>query len=392
MRRVRSHFLIATLTLAGCDLLSPPGGGLPEERDPVAFPTIDISETTLITMDHVESSEWLRPAEQVADHNVFDLSGVPLVRDGRYTDFVTQYSFPVCGGDVIVEAFNVTTAAWDTVVAVYSGRPPDAPCYFGLVPARDLSFRAQGLNPPDYVDQALRLRMRWFGLRVVRVEPCYSLGLGPAKSGLVWDGSALWTIDDRGPEFALVRLSPGGEVTLRVPLGTKDAGRTYSSLASDGERFWLTDVDAVIDCFDASGKRLGTFAPDSTTPGWPVSGMAYLAGRLWITRVALPSGMWLVGLDPDSSLAAGEWVVAAHTLAQIAVARTLGTDGTGLLLVTDECLVVVSTDGTVIRSVPHPVSGPEAIAGDGEAVWFLHASLRGIPPAYPEEISRFLLP
>lgn len=366
---------VVTLIAAGCgdDTSSPQERGRPGCTfldDPIV---LEVSEPVQGTQ--VEPEEY-----------VFDVSEVPLFRDGSFNDFeVIYYKNPICGAEA-AWVLDPRSDSWEQIVFP----PPAGVICVGNDDSREHLFSARGLDPARCATKSGLIRLRVLEgsaskmpeLRVLRINPKYHAipvisSERRACTGVAFDGKSLWVSSFTTDK--LYEFSTYGNLRREVEVSTD----YIFDLTFDGKNLW----------FLGGGDRLGNITREGDVlcsfsgPSYGLRGLAWAGDMLWLSRNLYGSRLVFV-IDPGGSCNGGTAAI-ADTLYASSDLYGLAWDGTHVLGV-DDHVYKLSSNGEVLKTYDLPVRDVLDMTWDGEAVWMLSYGPKGLV-SEDQVVSRFKL-
>jgi hypothetical protein len=350
--------MIAGLLLAGCaDEVTSPHRNF-------ALPGASYIDEPVI----LESSDGVGPSDQTGDIYTFDLSHVPMVADSTYDELVVSYGTGTsCDEDVWV--FNGTTERWDQV-----GYSVSWMVCLQAFSSHSHWLGEAGCNCKEHVSESRQVRVRCGSrpcLGALRLNPDYSAlplpwrgDAGALATGLACDGRSLWIsacgYDGQRTFSRIYNISFTGEVMEELAAPSVPV----AAMAASRHALWLFVAPDSIIRLSHDGHPLGGFR----SPRCGFGGLAWGSGRLWLLRYQ-GSGRQrqILVIDPDVSCRAGTAIVADSLSIPESAYSGMAWTGSHILLV-DDRLHSISSEGVVTSSWALPVHYPGDIAWDGEAV------------------------
>ncbi|HUU47054.1 MAG TPA: hypothetical protein VM118_15105 [Acidobacteriota bacterium] len=302
-------------------------------------------------------------ATSLADEYVFDLSYLPLVKEGRINDISILY-FNTSSCDIDVEVWDNDRQQWRQFAF-----GSDGPCQAFSTGERHI-LSALAIGAADVLDADSQLRVRAFGhfgapsLWATEVNPEYlMIPVSPqarfGRGGLAFGNGSLYSVSfSPFPGIYREDLSNGTELLFpaRGSLGAPHG------LAHDGESFWLADGTDSIFRLSQTGETLCAFSVPTDYPG----GLTWDGANLWLAEYQGPD-LRLFEIDPEESCRQGSAVITRTFPTPGGGCPGLAWDGTHLLVVSDS-LYRVSRDGEVVQSYALPLLSVMDIAWDGSRV------------------------
>ena len=342
--------------------------------------------TVNITDKIVLSSSEIISADSIAvDVYSINFGNSNTFIEGKTLDVSIMYGTPSsCDEDVFI--LNNKTLQWDQI-----GFRPDVYTCFAVLTEQRYLLSTNNLLAEDFIDSGGKVLMNYSGFnhgiggRIFEVSTDYiestipigKLGISTAKIDFVDD--SFWIFNDREIVFRNKFLDG------RINYSVKPPSEQVSAFSADEQMIWYIDAAGRVFGIDNStGEEKCQF---TTTAVFP-SGLTIVGTDIW-TSFFSSSKSRLHSYDLSRSCESGVGALLKNI--EFSDSYILGLDWNGSnLLLLDDKLNVVDTEGSLITAYTLEVYGSFQVVWDGEAVMLFHrgpvprASSKGI-------ITRFLL-